>query len=131
MKVFLLPAFLFFAASAFAQNNDVADTGGTRRIYTFVEQMPVPRFDLTQYILKNLQYPDQARKDNIQGRVVVKFVVDTKGRVVDCTIAKGIGGACDEEALRVVQNMPRWHPGRQNGKRVKVYYTLPISFQLE
>lgn len=131
-KVLLLPAFLFLAASAFAQNkNTEPSDNGTKKIYSFVEKMPVPSLDIGQYLQKNLHYPADARKHHIQGRVILKFVVDEDGNITDCKIAKSIGGGCDEEAMRVLKSMPSWKPGMQDGKPVKVYYTLPISFQLE
>ncbi len=101
------------------------------KIFSYVEQMPAPSFDMNAYLEKNLHYPDQARESNTQGRVAVKFVVNEDGSVSDVTVTKSIGGGCDEEARRVVANMPKWKPGKQNGNPVKVYFTLPIQFKLE
>jgi len=92
--------------------------------------MPQASFDLGDYIGQNLHYPDSARKHNIEGRVIVHFVVTEKGKIADCKVVKGIGYLCDEEALRVVAAMPPWKPGIQNGKPVAVIYTLPIRFKL-
>jgi protein TonB len=63
--------------------------------------------------------------------VYVSFVVDSKGNVTDVKILRGIGGGCDEEALRVVKMMPKWHPGKQNGKNVRVLFNMPIYFKLQ
>ena len=96
----------------------------------YVEQMP--EFEgLRDYLTKNLRYPELAKENNIRGRVVVEFIVDEEGRIGKAVVKKGIGGGCDEEALRVVKNMPKWKAGRQNGKAVKVYLMLPIVFKLQ
>jgi len=94
------------------------------------EQMPQASYDLGEYIGQNLHYPDSARKHNIEGRVVVQFVVTEQGKITDCKVVKGIGYLCDEEALHVVSAMPPWKPGMQDGKPVAVYFTLPIRFKL-
>lgn len=99
-------------------------------IFTYVEQMPEPGFDINAYLSKTIQYPPQAREANVQGRVVVKFVVDENGNIGSITVVKGIGGGCDEEAKRAVAGMPKWKPGKSNGKAVKVFYTLPVKFTL-
>jgi protein TonB len=104
------------------------------KIFTYVEQMPeYPGGDAARqdYLNKNLRYPDLARENNISGRVTVRFVVSEDGSISDVQVVKGIGGGCDEEAKRVVQKMPKWKPGKQNGRAVKVYFTLPIIFTLE
>jgi len=103
------------------------------KIFTSVEQ--VPEFPggmaaLQKYLANNIHYPPQAREDNIQGRVVLQFVVDKDGSVTNIVIQRDIGGGCGKEAVRVVSNMPKWKPGRQNNQPVKVYYTLPVSFKL-
>ena len=72
-----------------------------------------------------------ARESGINGRVFVTFVVETDGRVTDIKVLRGIGGGCDEEAVRVVKNMPKWDPGKQRGKPVRVQFNLPIKFTLQ
>ncbi len=84
-----------------------------------------------EYVSKHLKYPRQAIRNRVEGKVYVQFVVDTDGALSDLTILKGIGAACDEEALRVLQNSPRWNPGKQRGRAVKVRMTLPIIFKLQ
>ncbi|HXS38077.1 MAG TPA: energy transducer TonB, partial [Flavipsychrobacter sp.] len=101
------------------------------QIFTYVEQMPQPSVDINAYLSKNLHYPDAARENNIEGRVILQFVVNEDGVVSDIQVERGIGGGCDEEAVRVLKAMPPWKPGKQNGKAVKVRYNLPISFKLE
>lgn len=100
-------------------------------VYVFVEQMPQASFDMNDYLAKNIRYPPEAKKNEVQGRVIVKFIVNEDGSITDEKVVRGIGAGCDEEAVRVIRNMPKWKPGKQNGKPVKVYYTLPITFRLE
>ena len=104
------------------------------QIFTIVEEMPsFPGGDaaLMKYLGKNIKYPAIAKDAGIQGTVYVTFVVDEKGDVKDVKILRSIGGGCDEEAIRVVENMPSWSPGKQRGKSVKVQYNLPIRFTLK
>lgn len=99
--------------------------------FKYVEQMPEFTGDLYQYLSQHVAYPEAARQDGIQGKVFVRFVVNEDGNISDAEVLKGIGGGCDQEALRVVRGMPKWKPGRQNGRTVKVYFTLPIVFMLQ
>ncbi len=104
------------------------------KIFTSVEQMPEfpgGNAALLKYLAQNIKYPPQAREEGIQGKVFLQFVVDQSGNVTNITIARDIGGGCGKEAERVVKNMPKWKPGKQNGTPVKVYYTLPVSFKLQ
>lgn len=101
------------------------------QVFTYVSQMPQSSVDINAFLSKNLHYPESARENNIQGRVILKFVVNETGNVSDIQVLRGIGGGCDEEAVRVLKSMPPWKPGKNNGVAVKVYYTLPISFKLE
>lgn len=84
-----------------------------------------------QYVSKHMKYPRQAIRSGIEGRVYIEFVVDTDGSLSDIKVAKGIGAGCDEEALRVLQNSPKWNPGKQRGRAVKVRMTIPIIFLLQ
>lgn len=101
------------------------------QIFTYVQQMPEFPGNIQAYLSKNIRYPEAAREANISGRVVVNFTVNEDGAITDIKVLRGIGGGCDEEAKRVVAGMPKWKPGKQNGRAVKVSYNLPISFQLE
>jgi TonB family protein len=76
------------------------------------------------------KYPSMARENNITGRVIVSFVVEKNGDLTDIKVLRGIGGGCDEEAVRVLKTAPSWKPGIQNGRPVRVAYTMPIFFQL-
>ena len=77
-----------------------------------------------------MKYPETARNQEIQGRVYVAFVVEKNGSIGKVEILRGIGGGCDEEAMRVIKMLPKWKPGMQMGKAVRVRYKLPINFQL-
>ena len=86
---------------------------------------------LYKYLAENIRYPEQAKKEKVQGRVFVRFVVDKDGSVVKSEVLRGIGNGCDEEALRVVNAMPKWTPGKQRGKPVNVQYVIPVNFKLQ
>src|SRR5690606_16935087 len=98
-------------------------------IFKYVEQMPEAPYNVNEYLGKNMRYPDAARENNIEGRVSVQFVVSEDGSISDVKVvgSRRVGGGCEEEAMRVVSSMPKWRPGKQNGRPVKVYYTLPVS----
>ncbi|UCS93206.1 energy transducer TonB [Echinicola marina] len=102
-------------------------------IFDVVETMPTPPGGMegwNKYLSKNLKYPTQARRMGIEGTVYVVFVVNTDGSIQDVGILRGIGGGCDEEAMRVVKNAPAWEPGKQRGRPVRVKMRLPIRFKL-
>ena len=103
-------------------------------IFTIVQDMPsFPGGDaaMLSYLGKNIKYPNVAKESGIQGTVYVTFVVEKDGSVSNVKVLRGIGGGCDEEAIRVVKSMPRWTPGKQRGKPVKVQYNLPCRFVLQ
>ena len=117
-----------------ANSSIVAPTTSDDKIWTVVEQ--VPEFPggikaLGQYLSRSLRYPAEARQKNVQGRVYVRFVITQTGEIRELRVLKGIGSGCDEEAVRVVSQMPNWNPGKQGGKPVSVQYNLPIQFELE
>ena len=102
-------------------------------IYTKPEIMPVfndGKIELSDYLRKNIRYPDACRDAGIQGRVIVQFVVTKEGKVSDARVVKSAHKFLDKEALRVVNNMPNWRPGAYKGKRVNVQMTMPIIFRL-
>lgn len=103
-------------------------------IFTAVEQnpeFPGGTAEMYKYLGNNIKYPAAAQRANISGRVFVKFVVEKDGSIGNIEVLKGIGFGCDEEAIRVIKSMPKWSPGRQNGKNVRVYYTMPVVYKLE
>ena len=105
-----------------------------QEIFQIVEEMPdfpggVAK--LSEYLQKNIKYPQMARESGIQGRVFVNFVVEPDGSVSNVKVLRSLGGGCDEEAMRVVKSMPKWKPGKQRGKAVRVSYILPVNFKLQ
>lgn len=94
-------------------------------------EFPGGNAKLLEYVQKNLKYPMMARESDIQGKVYVGFVVEKDGSISNVRVLRGIGGGCDEEAVRVVQSLPKFKPGKQRGNPVRVQYTLPIVFKLQ
>ena len=104
-------------------------------IFEVVEQMPeFPNggmAGLMQFLSKNIKYPTIAQENGTQGRVTVQFVVNKDGSIVDAKVLRGVDPYLDKEALRVVNSMPKWKPGMQRGKPVRVKYTVPVMFRLQ
>ncbi len=103
-------------------------------IFTVVEEMPTYKGGkdaMLQYLSSNIKYPEEAKKNGIQGRSFVTFIVEKDGRVSNVSLLRGFNDACDNEAMRVVKTMPAWNPGKQEGKPVRVQFNLPISFKLD
>lgn len=112
---------------------DTEDEVAEEEIFVFVEENPsFPGGEeaLYSYLGKNIQYPDMARDNNITGVVVIRFVVEKDGSITKASIVREIGGGCGKEALRVVNAMPKWKPGKQSGKTVRTEFTLPVQFEL-
>lgn len=104
------------------------------KVYTAVEEpavFPTGIPGLMQYVAHTLRYPAKAQAAGVQGNVFVQFVILPTGAIGSTKVKKGIGSGCDEEALRIVKQMPRWIPGKQNGKTVAMQYVIPIQFSLE
>lgn len=111
----------------------VGDGGDENEIFLVVEQAPEYEGGLKEmykFIQKNLRYPAKARRMNIEGSVFVSFVVERDGSIADVQILKGIDPDCDKEAARVVGEMPKWVPGKQSGRPVRVRFVLPIKLKL-
>ena len=120
------------SVEAYASIHDMpADTTDTYLMVEAEPEFPGGMEALMKYLSENIKYPEQAKKENIQGKVYMRFVVERDGSIVDAEILRGIGGGCDEEALRVVNAMPKWEPGKQKGTPVRVQYNLPIVFKLQ
>jgi len=103
------------------------------KIFTIVEKQPEFPGGTTAFLLyiqKNLMYPHQAKRMGIEGKVFVQFVVDTDGKISEVVAVKGIGAGCDEEAIRVIRNSPKWQPGKQRGRAVKVRIVVRLTFSL-
>ena len=104
-------------------------------IFEVVEQMPeFPNggmAGLMQYLSKNIKYPTIAQENGTQGRVIVQFVVNKDGSIVDAKVVRSVDPYLDKEALRVINTMPKWKPGMQRGKPVRVKFTVPVMFRLQ
>ena len=105
-----------------------------REVFVVVEEMPsFPGGDseLFRFIYDNIKYPELAKENNIQGKVILRFCVTYKGTVDQVSVVRGVDPSLDEEAIRVIKMLPLWKPGKQGGKPVNVWYSVPISFQLK
>ena len=103
-------------------------------VYIVVEQMPeFPGGDraLMDFVKDNIQYPAEAKEKGIKGLLYVNFIVEPDGSLSNIKVLKGVGSGCDEEAIRIVESMPKFKPGMQNGEAVRVSYTIPVIFRLE
>jgi protein TonB len=112
----------------------VVEAPAAPEIFKYVEQMPeFADGEVGAYLSKNIRYPQAAQENDISGRVNIQFVVSEDGSISDVKVVgnKRLGGGLEEEAIRVVKGMPKWRPGKQNGRAVKVYFTLPVLFRLE
>ncbi len=154
MQMKNIKALLLIGLSICLGNSFVVAQGlmdkSTEEVFTVVEDMPIPWFyktecletrssekqmcynqKLIEYLGANLEYPTKAYENKTEGMVVIKFVIDKEGYVKDAKAVKSLGDGCDEAALKIVEAMPQWVPGRQRGVPVNVWYTLPVKFQLK
>ena len=112
----------------------VTEAPAEEEVFDMVEQAPQfpgGQQELMAWLGKNIRYPVIAQENGIQGRVICQFVVGSDGSVRDIKVMRGVDPSLDKEAMRVIQSMPKWIPGRQNGKAVSVRYTLPVTFRLQ
>ncbi len=126
----VLALLLMVNTNAMAQSKKIAND----KVLEKAEVMPqFPGGDqaMMKFVSENVQYPEEAKEKEISGRVLVGFIVEKDGSVNEVKIIRGIGGGCDEEAVRVVKAMPKWKPGKQDGKTVRVSYTMPFFFKMQ
>lgn len=105
-----------------------------QHIFQVVEEMPEfpgGMAECLKFLAKNIKYPTIAQENGVQGRVIVQFVVNQDGSIVDPVVVRSVDPYLDKEALRVIQMMPKWKPGKQRGKAVRVKYTVPVTFKLQ
>jgi TonB family protein len=137
----LLLTFTGISVSTFAQEEttiqiqteDPETWNDSNEVFVFVEEAPCfPGGDKARikFLIKNISYPKAAKENGIQGTVYISFVIEKDGRVSNAKVLRGIGGGCDEEALRVINKMPKWKPGVQRGKTVRAQFNMPIRFTL-
>lgn len=126
---------LMFAAFALVSSANAQVQGGedSDQVYQMVEQQaefPGGTSKLMEFLSNNINYPAAAAKKKIQGRVIVSFIVETDGSLSNVTVPRSVDPDLDKEAIRVVKSMPKWNPGKQQGKPVRVKYMLPVTFRL-
>ena len=105
-----------------------------QQIFQVVEEMPEfpgGMAECMKFLSKNIKYPTISQENGVQGRVIVQFVVNTDGSIVEPVVVRGVDPYLDKEALRVINAMPKWSPGKQRGKPVRVKYTVPVTFRLQ
>lgn len=133
MKNLLFILLLILPFVGYSQHDSKKDSTD-KRVYTSVDVMPEfpgGEAEMYKYISKNIKYPKDARRKKIQGRVFLNFVVSEVGEITQAKVLRGLYKSIDEEALRVINNMPNWKPGTHNGKAVKVNFNIPLNFKLE
>ena len=126
---------IFFDEDTYVPNESLNSSESSAEVFSVVEQMPEfpgGAMEMMNYIQRNIQYPQTAMEAGLSGKCFLKFIVATDGSIRDIQILKGVPGCkeCDTEAKRVVSSMPKWKPGKQNGRPVNVFFNLPINFQL-
>ena len=128
LKVALMILVLLFSFTT-----STAQTKKNNMVYDVVEVMPQypgGQIAMLKYIMENIKYPKQIMEEGIQGRVTVSFIVEKDGRVSNVRLLRSVQPSLDKEAIRVVKSMPKWTPGKQNGKPVRVRFNLPVMFKL-
>lgn len=128
LKVALMMLVLLFSFMT-----STAQTKKNNMVFDVVEvmpQFPGGQIAMLQYLMKNIKYPEQAMKEGIQGRVTVRFIVEKDGSISDVKPVLSVHPLLNKEAVRVVKSMPKWSPGKHNGKPVRVRFNLPVMFKL-
>ena len=132
-KLILLSLMAVFGlTTGYAQKTVISQKN--EKVFDVVEQMPEypgGMQALMEYLSQNIKYPEDAQKQKVEGRVIASFVVRTDGSITDITLFRKVFPSLDAEAVRVLQGMPKWTPGKQGGKVVNVKYTVPIVFRLK
>ncbi|MBQ5891053.1 MAG: energy transducer TonB [Bacteroidales bacterium] len=132
MKRFLLLlSAIFLTNIAFCQNEvKVSDDDAIFFVVEVQPEFPGGMDSMYAYIVKNLKYPEAAKEKGIEGRVFVSFIIEKDGSISNILIKRAIGGGCEEAAVEMIKNMPKWKPGKQRGKPVRFQFVLPIKFEL-
>ncbi|XZF13368.1 energy transducer TonB [Chitinophagaceae bacterium MMS25-I14] len=129
----LLLILLLVPVASYARGQESDSVKGNPQVFSFVEQMPEfpgGNDKIGKYLGEHIRYPKEAQRKDIQGKVLAKFVVNEDGSLSNIKILEGVGGGCSEEVIRVISGMPAWKPGKQNGKYVKTFFTLPVTFYM-
>ena len=128
MKKFIFLMFLNLLVISIGNSQNQDD-----EIFVFVEenpQFPGGDSERLKFLQNNITYPEKAMEKGIQGTVYITFIIEKDGSVTNVKVLRGIGGGCDEEAVRVIRKMPKWIPGKQRGKVVRCQFNMPIKFTL-
>lgn len=139
---FTIIVFFILAIQAYAQNNleqtefPPPQPGTSLQIpddyiFTIVSVMPKFKGNVNKWLSDNIQYPYSARQNRIEGKVILKFVVEKDGSISNVKVIKGVNKVLDNEALRLIKIMPKWNPGMNNGLAVRTYFTLPVTFKID
>ena len=134
MKKNVIIALVILSSFSLCHSQDTTMSNISEEPFVFHDQMPeFPGGDdaLMLFIQKNLKYPKDALKKEIEGVVMVNFMVGADGIISKANVTKGIGMGCDEEAIRIILSMPKWKPGKQGGQYVPVYFDIPVNFTLQ
>jgi periplasmic protein TonB len=131
IKWFIAVAVLFTAVLCQAQNNENKSKDGVYEQVEVMPEYPGGETALMNDLMGAIKYPDEAKKNGIQGKVIVSFVVDEQGKVTNAKIERGVEASLDQESLRVINGLKTWKPGKEKGKIVKVAYTIPINYALD
>lgn len=134
MKKLILMSLMAICCLMTASAQKTVVSQKNQKVYDMVEQLPeypggMPA--MMTFLQDNMKYPEDAEKQKVDGRVIVQFIVETDGSVSDVKVAKQVFPSLDAEAIRVVQSMPKWIPGKDKGKVVRVKFQLPIVFRLK
>lgn len=108
------------------------ESADNNEIFVAVEQQasfPGGQAEMMKFLANNIRYPEAAQANNVQGRVVVKFIVERDGSISDVEVVRSVDADLDREAIRVVKKMPRWEPGKNNGVAVRTWFTIPLTFR--
>ena len=130
-RLALLLSAIFLTNMAFCQEEKKVSVDD--EVFVVVEEQaefPGGMEAMYAYIQKNLVYPEKAKEKGIEGRVFVQFVIEKDGSISNILVKRAIGGGCEEAAVEMIKNMPKWKPGKQRGKPVRFQFTLPIKFEL-
>lgn len=134
MRKTLLMIMMVVLCTGTVNAQSVNQEEAANKVYDVVELMPSfpgGQTGLMQYLADNIKYPQDAEEQKKGGRVLVQFIIGKEGNIYDVEIVKSVFPSLDEEAMRVIREMPRWIPGKQEGKAVNVKYIMPITFRLE
>ena len=125
--IFLAPQLIFSQQDSTTKTEEPIFDG----VAETMPEFPGGERAMMNFIIKNIQYPSTAIEEGISGKVYIRFVVDKDGSITDVKVVRGVSTALDKEAIRVIKMMPKWIPGTQLGKPVRVMFTLPINFSLK